>query len=101
MRYSCFRKSPSCNHDKIIQELLFELSTWHALAKLRLHTESTLVDLENSTIRLGHSMRNFEKNVCSHYETKELPSELAARTRRQSKKKANDRKAAATATRGS
>ena len=46
-------------------------------------------------------MRNFEKNVCSHYETKELPSELAARTQQQSKKKANDGKSAPTATCGS
>jgi hypothetical protein len=28
-------------------------------------------------------MRKFEKYVCSKYDTKELPSELAARTRRQ------------------
>ena len=61
----------------------------------------TLVDLGHSTIRLGQSMRNFQKNVCSHYKTKELPSELAAHTRQQSKKKANDGKLAATATRGS
>jgi len=31
-------------------------------------------------------MRKFEKYVCSKYDTKDLPSELAARTRRQQRK---------------
>jgi len=30
-----------CNN-VIVMDLLFELATWHALAKLRLHTESTV-----------------------------------------------------------
>jgi len=33
-------------------------------------------------------MRKFEKDVCSKYDTKDLPSELAARTRRQQRKAA-------------
>ena len=72
--------------DKIVLTLLFELATFHALAKLRLHTETTILDLEGSTTRLGECMRRFEKFVCSKYNTKELPSELAARTRRQQRK---------------
>ena len=36
-------------HNKIILDLLFELGTWHMLASLRLHTESTLHALEDST----------------------------------------------------
>ena len=31
-------------------------------------------------------MRKFEKHVCSKYDTKDLPSELAARSRRQQRK---------------
>jgi len=31
-------------------------------------------------------MRKFEKYVCSKYDTKDLPSEMAARTRRQQRK---------------
>jgi len=69
-------------HGSIIRKLLFELATWHALAKLRLHTESTLYDLENSTTRLGQILRKFNSVVCANYETKELPSEIAARGRR-------------------
>lgn len=55
---------------------------WHALAKLRLHTETTLYDLENSTTRLGKILRKFKSEVCPQYDTKELPSEESARVRR-------------------
>jgi hypothetical protein len=70
-------------HDKVIRKLLFEFNTWHSLAKLRLHTETTVTDLEHSTTRLGIILRKFEKDVCSAYRTHELPSEEAARVRRQ------------------
>jgi len=70
------------NHDRIVRQLLFELSTWHGLAKLRLHTEGTVNDLEHSTTRLGKVLREFKKEVCSAYKTTELPAEEAARVRR-------------------
>ena len=73
-------------HDRIIRTLLFELATWHALAKLRLHTESTLNALENSATRLGSLLRKFKNDVCSAYATRNLPSEEAARGRRQAAK---------------
>jgi hypothetical protein len=66
-----------------VRKLLFELNTWHSLAKLRLHTETTIKDLEHSTTRLGAVLRKFQKKVCSAYKTSELPSEEAARVRRQ------------------
>jgi hypothetical protein len=69
-------------HDRIVRKLLFELSTWHGLAKLRLHTETTVTDLEHSTTRLGKVLREFKKEVCGAYATTELPSEEAARIRR-------------------
>ncbi|KIL55572.1 hypothetical protein M378DRAFT_90703 [Amanita muscaria Koide BX008] len=69
-------------HHIIVQKLLFELCTWHALAKLRLHTESTIQALEHSTRQLGFALRDFKKNVCANYVTKDLPSEEAARGRR-------------------
>ncbi|KAH9961633.1 hypothetical protein BGW80DRAFT_1181194 [Lactifluus volemus] len=70
--------------DTIVRRLLFELGTWHAFAKLRLHTETTVDDLESSTTRLGESLRVFEKDICRKYKTYDLPSEEAARTRRKS-----------------
>ena len=69
-------------HDTIVRKLLFELATWHGLAKLRLHTETTVCDLENSTTRLGELLRTFQSKVCSKYQTFDLPSEEAARVRR-------------------
>ena len=73
---------PSSTHDVIVRKLLFELATWHALAKLRQHTETTVRDLENSTTRLGNMLRSFQQDVCSQYQTFDLPSEEAARARR-------------------
>ena len=65
-----------------MRKLLFELLTWHGLAKLRLHTETTVCDLEHSTTRLGHLLRKFQNDVCSVYQTFDLPAEEAARVRR-------------------
>jgi hypothetical protein len=72
-------------HNTIVGKLLFEFATWHSLAKLRLHTETTIVDLENSTTRLGRLLRKFESKICPHFDTKELPGEETARKRREAK----------------
>jgi hypothetical protein len=69
-------------HNKIVHGLLFELATWHGLAKLRLHTESTITALETSTTRLGIALRKFSSTTCEAYETRDLPSEESARGRR-------------------
>ncbi|TRM55442.1 hypothetical protein BD626DRAFT_596884 [Schizophyllum amplum] len=63
-------------------DLLFVLATWHALAKLRLHTPTTLNDLDKETSTLGKVARQFKSVVCSAFQTKELPRETAARARR-------------------
>jgi hypothetical protein len=73
--------------DRIVRKLLFELATWHGLAKLRLHTETRVTDLENSATRLGR-LRKFKSEVCSAYATRDLPSEEAARGRRKAAKDA-------------
>lgn len=67
-------------------DLLFELATWHSLAKLRLHTDSTLDALKNSATRLGAVLRKFESITCTEFVTNELPSEGAARDRRKASK---------------
>jgi len=73
---------PSSTHDVIIWKLLFELATWHGLAKLRQHTETTVRDLENSRTQLGNMLRSFQRDICSQYQTFDLPSEEAAQARR-------------------
>ena len=42
----------------------------------------TVCDLENSTTRLGDLLRTFQNDICSKYQTFDLPSEEAARARR-------------------
>uniref|UniRef100_A0A8H7XVD3 Uncharacterized protein n=1 Tax=Psilocybe cubensis TaxID=181762 RepID=A0A8H7XVD3_PSICU len=69
-------------HDKVLQDILFTLCEWHALAKLRMHTDSTLTGLEATTRRLGKELRSFVSKICPQYSTKELPKETAARARR-------------------
>jgi len=65
-------------HDDIILDLLFELATWHGFAKLRLHTESTIQALENSTVQLGSMLRCFSSTTCAIFKTCKLSSEEAA-----------------------
>jgi len=76
-------------HNKIVMNLLFALATWHAYAKLRLHTDTTLQFMESATTILGEQLRRFVKVTCEAYNTKETPSEVAARARRQGKQKGN------------
>ena len=69
-------------YNSIILDLLFELATWHAFGKLRMHTETTLFHFENSTTRLGQAFREFSKDCCTQFKTCDLPHETAARVRR-------------------
>ena len=67
-------------------DLLFELTMWHALAKLQLHTTSTIDALENSTAHLGSILRYFALTTCEEFVTWELASEQAARGRQKAAK---------------
>jgi len=69
--------------NSFLRSLLFDLATWHAFAKLRLHTDTTLNDFKTVTTTLGKTVRTFIKEVCSLYDTTELPHEMAARGRRE------------------
>jgi hypothetical protein len=73
-------------HNGRILKLLFTFAHWHGLAKLRMHTDTTLSILDNETTILGQQLRDFQSKTCPHFQTRELKSEAAARQRRQSKK---------------
>ena len=62
-------------------DLLFELATWHALAKLRIHTDKMLDLLVASTKTLTSAMRRFLQETCKAFRTKELPKEAEAHGR--------------------
>lgn len=72
----------NASHNTHVRKLLFELATWHGLAKLRLHTKSTLNALDTSTTRLGKLLRQFEVITERDFKVNALPSEEAARGRR-------------------
>lgn len=80
-----FEKLLPSPHDRIVLDLLFILCTWHACAKLRLHTTSTMGFLKEMTRSLGFALRKFRKTTCSFFHTNELPKEEAARARRKAK----------------
>lgn len=63
--------------------LLFRLAEWHALAKLRMHTESTLTQMEKVTTILGRQLRDFSNITCNAFKTTELPKEAASRACRE------------------
>ncbi len=69
-------------HNGILMDLLFMLAHWHALAKLRQHTDLSLSVLESVTIQLGKCLRKFHSKTCSAFDTRELKREEAARNRR-------------------
>jgi hypothetical protein len=69
-------------HNNSVMKLLFRISEWHGLAKLRMHTEATLTRLEQVTTALGHLMRDFRDKTCAEFNTTELAREVEARNRR-------------------
>jgi hypothetical protein len=75
-------------HNEIVTTLLYRLAEWHALAKLRMHTDNTLSLLDTITAILGHELRRFRRVVCSAYSTKDLPKENAARQRKKQRDQA-------------
>lgn len=63
----------------IVQSLLYRFVHWHALAKLRVHSESTLSALDETFKRLSHQLRKFRNFTCAAFTTAELLKERAAR----------------------
>jgi hypothetical protein len=81
----------------IVLDLLWLLLLWHSLAKLRLHTESTVNILEGTGSQLGRAARRFAKE-CEEIETYELPSEVGARLRRDARNNAKRQEKSAPST---
>ncbi|KJA14075.1 hypothetical protein HYPSUDRAFT_107425, partial [Hypholoma sublateritium FD-334 SS-4] len=79
-------------HDKAILSLLFTIAEWHALGKLRMHTDLTLGWLHECTGNLGTQLRRFQSYTCSFFDTRELPSEEAARRQKAKKTPSSSRK---------
>ena len=69
-------------HNRRLMKLLYRLSEWHSLAKLRMDTDTSLDLMEEVTKELGDLLRQFRRLTCSHFSTVELPREADARVRR-------------------
>ncbi|KAG2747227.1 hypothetical protein P692DRAFT_20737745, partial [Suillus brevipes Sb2] len=70
------------SHNSMVLDLLFDLASWHAFAKLRLHTDDTLALFDHATGTLGQTVRKFQRSTCEYYHTTELPQEYATRGKR-------------------
>ncbi|KAH7918896.1 hypothetical protein BV22DRAFT_1108243 [Leucogyrophana mollusca] len=57
------------------------LAHWNALAKLRMHTDSTLALLNHATVSLGATLRHFQAMVCPAFKRRELKWEAEAQKR--------------------
>ena len=92
---TCFSGLLPEPHNMLILNMLFELVTWHAYAKLRIHTTDTLALFDTTTITLRKSIQDFIRTTCEHYMTYKLPQETAARGRRTAALAAKDGKSSA------
>lgn len=68
-------------HNETILALLYTCTYWHLLAKLRMHTDSSVKVLDSVTNLLGRQMRYFANVTCPQFKTVETDSEYAARSR--------------------
>lgn len=64
-------------------ELLFIFTTWHALAKLHMHTDTSLKLLDTATSALGNALRYFTRVTCPNFDTFETSAEYSKRQRQQ------------------
>ena len=70
-------------HNSSVIELLYIFATWHALAKLHIHTDTSLGLLDTATTALGNALRYFTRVTCPEFKTVETPAEYAKRQRQQ------------------
>ena len=73
--------------ENVIFDMLFECANFHALGKLRLHTEVTIKILEESTPLVYEAIKRFADETCPRYDTVEQQRDVVARLRRAKKKK--------------
>jgi len=77
----CFEGLFPKSVDSRIQDLLFIMACWHALAKLRLHTEDSLDSFQGLTTAFTKQIRYFANKICPHFDLVETPSECATSIR--------------------
>ncbi|KAG2064257.1 hypothetical protein BDR04DRAFT_972878, partial [Suillus decipiens] len=66
------------DYNGLIQSLLYQFVKWHALAKLRIHSESTLNFLEELFKKLSQKLHKFKSYTCAAFHSVQLPKEKPA-----------------------
>lgn len=82
----CFEGLLPSPHNEQILDLLYVLAAWHASAKLRMHTESSLNILDSWTTALGQHLRHFQRVTCAAFDTHETRREREARQRAEARR---------------
>ena len=77
----CFEGLLPAPHDDSVLKLLYLASYWHSLAKLRVHTETTLKVLDHVTVLFSKALRHFKEVTCPCFSTVETDREYKARHR--------------------
>ncbi|PBK86076.1 hypothetical protein ARMGADRAFT_872940, partial [Armillaria gallica] len=57
---------PTSADNKIVQDLLFILRAWHGLAKLCMHTDTSLKVFGGVTKEAGRLLHHFVNTVCNN-----------------------------------
>ena len=73
----CFEGLFPCSINSQIQDLLFTMASWHAFAKLWLHTNNSLDVFWGLTTAFTWQIRHFASKVCPKFDTVQTPSERA------------------------
>ncbi|THV04534.1 hypothetical protein K435DRAFT_649077, partial [Dendrothele bispora CBS 962.96] len=79
----CFEDLLPEPNNKIVMDLLWDLVTLHAYAKLQLHSDSTIASFWVATRVFGDSLQKFVHKTCASFETTELDTERIKQVRRQ------------------
>ncbi|RDX47354.1 hypothetical protein OH76DRAFT_1526067 [Lentinus brumalis] len=79
----CFDGLPGVSEadNEAMLTLLFVAAYWHALAKMRLHSDTSVALLDDTTTVLGYELRYFANVTCTHFKTRETQAEYEARKR--------------------
>ncbi|KIM57874.1 hypothetical protein SCLCIDRAFT_129484, partial [Scleroderma citrinum Foug A] len=77
-------------HNSMVCKLLFLLSHWHGLVKLRMHTDDMLEVMEGVSRRLSNQLHMFVNATCPAFSTQELLREVESRRRHQAREGEHD-----------
>ncbi len=71
---------------EVVADMLFELGNWYSLAKLRMHYDVTLENMDHATEHMYKAIKLFAATTCQNHTAVELPAESEACSRREKKK---------------